>query len=173
MDECYFSLSLAWKHVMGPATSKLCSLPHDFLRSHQFLAVPCLTRDPFCLLLSVCPAVRQPRAAVGRGAAPRGIARSNTQPAQAARPGEEGWKMGIYHPLGSRAWGINIFCPTSLPVGRGLLRGPVGSVLRMSNSYRVTNQVTNLHPPHPGVEKSRSSSTPLVLSLALQNPELP
>lgn len=77
---------------MGPATSKPGCLPHEFLRSHQFLAAPSLPCDAFCLLLSVCPAVRQPRAAVGRRAAPRGIARSDAQLAQATHPGRKDGK---------------------------------------------------------------------------------
>lgn len=42
--------------------------------------------------------------------------------------------MGIYHPLGSKAQGINIFHPTSLPAGRRMLRDLIRSVLRMSDS---------------------------------------
>lgn len=37
---------------------------------------------------------------------------------------EEGWKMGIYHPLGSRARGINSLRPTSLPVWQEDARRP-------------------------------------------------
>lgn len=76
IDECYFPPSLAWRHMMGPAISE-CYLPHDYLCCRHFLAVPSLCWDAFCLLPSVCPAVRQPRIAIGSRAAPRGIAQSD------------------------------------------------------------------------------------------------
>lgn len=120
---------------MGPATSKTCCLPHDFSLSRQFLAGPSLPRDAFCLLLSVCPsgcqAAKSSRWA--RGSSQRYCTERRTTGAGDA-PGEDGRKMGIYHSLGSKAQGINIFHPTSLPAGRRMLRDLIRSVLRMSDS---------------------------------------
>lgn len=80
---------------MGPATSKPCYLPHDYLCCRQFLAVPSLCWDAFCLPPSVCPAVRQPRIATGSRAAPRGIAQSDAWLAQAPHPGRKDGKWAF------------------------------------------------------------------------------
>lgn len=130
MGECCFSVSVS--HVMGPAASHPCCLPHDFLHSQQFLAVPTLLRDAFRLPPAVfCPAVRQPSTALGHRAAPRGIARSHAE--WATHPGEEGRKMGIYHPLGSTAQGINISHPALMPAERPCLVCPEDKRLVMGD----------------------------------------
>lgn len=143
---------------MGPATSKLCCLPHDFLCCRQCLAVPCLPWDAFCLLPSVCPSVRQPRAAVGLRAAPRGTAPGRCASSTGDTPGDHGWKTGIYQPPGARVQAVNIPHPTSLLAGR---RMPY--LARLEDEWQLTSDKLGgrpaLSPSWGWVEMQQSHSS--------------
>lgn len=116
MDPCSFSVSLSGRHVMGPATSKPCCLPHDFVHSQQFLAVPTLLRAA----LGLSGSQGSPWA---QGSSQR---HCPAHAPWAAHPGQEGWKMGIYHPPGSTAQGTNISHPALMPAERLCLVCPEG-----------------------------------------------
>lgn len=84
-----------------------------------------------CYRLSGCQAAKSRRWAQGRS---QGYCTEPCSTGASDTPEEEGQSMGIYHRLGSRARGTNIFQPTSLLVGGRMLRSPIWSVLRMNNS---------------------------------------